>query len=187
MVTSDHVETLRHNLRCRFIRVLCSYYWINTTIPFNTTATVYVPAVSARNVTEKGRAGVKYLGKKGTPKRDDKPAYVALERMNDGSYLVDWEVSSGYQEMPLSEFCAQKTQSPKEFRFTVELTDYYNFVQRWHVKIVAFDAIFQETFATQYMFLDLLVSQFVTLVMSSALLWCRGHTVDSGPSDWGAL
>ena len=79
------------------------------------------------------------LGKKGQSAAYGQPSFMAVERLNDGSYLIDWEVSSGYQEMPLSTFRDQRLTVAKEFRVTVELTDYYNF-QFTEDKYVAFSA-----------------------------------------------
>lgn len=52
------------------------FVW-DITVPFNTTATVYVPAVSSSNVTETGRGGVTYLGMDGN---------YAKYRIESGNY-----------------------------------------------------------------------------------------------------
>ncbi len=56
----------------------------------------------------------------------DRPFYMAVEK-RPGGYRVHWEISSGYEQMPMEEFIANKVTTPTEFRLQVELSDYYNF------------------------------------------------------------
>ena len=52
---------------------------------------------------------------------------MAVERMADGDYKIDWETSSGYQPMTYDELIEKKPTEPIELRLTIEVSDYYNF------------------------------------------------------------
>ena len=52
--------------------------------------------------------------------------FMAIEKRGD-HYLVDWEVSSGYQPMPMKQFMEEKPTDPLEFRLTFSSDDYFNY------------------------------------------------------------
>lgn len=58
---------------------------------------------------------------------DDRHVIVAVELMPNGEYKIDWETSSGYQEMIYEELTTQMPTEPVELRLTLEAADYYNF------------------------------------------------------------
>lgn len=53
--------------------------------------------------------------------------YFAVEKAADDRFLVDWEVSEGYQPMPLEDFQRLKPTSDTSFRVRVKRHDYYNY------------------------------------------------------------
>lgn len=58
---------------------------------------------------------------------DNQNSVVAVERMPNGEYKVEWETSSGYQPMSIDELKAKTPTAPVELRFTIEASNYYNF------------------------------------------------------------
>jgi hypothetical protein len=54
--------------------------------------------------------------------------FFAVEKLSDGSFKVDWPVSSGYQEMPLEDFQNETPSTPVPFRVKAKSSDYYNYV-----------------------------------------------------------
>ena len=53
--------------------------------------------------------------------------FFAVEKLSDGSFKVDWPVSSGYQEMPLEDFQNETPKTPVPFRVKAKSSDYYNY------------------------------------------------------------
>ena len=57
------------------------------------------------------------------------PTYFAVQEIREASksvYLLDWEVSTGYQEMPLDTFMATMPKEPHIFRVKMREGGYYN-------------------------------------------------------------
>ncbi len=52
--------------------------------------------------------------------------FFAIEKISDTDYKVDWEVSEGYQDMPLSEFKQARPTTPTRFRVQAVRSDYFN-------------------------------------------------------------
>ena len=55
--------------------------------------------------------------------------FFAIEELRDGpnsTYLVDWETSTGYQEIPLETYKATMPPEPWPFRIYMRSDDYYN-------------------------------------------------------------
>ncbi|MFT4638659.1 MAG: hypothetical protein ACI8T1_001980 [Verrucomicrobiales bacterium] len=52
---------------------------------------------------------------------------MAVELMEDKSYKIDWETSSGYQEISFNDLMIQKPTEPVELRLTVESANFFNF------------------------------------------------------------
>ena len=57
---------------------------------------------------------------------DSRDFFMAIEKIGN-KYLVDWEVSSGYQPMSMERYREEKPVTPLEFRLTFEQDNYYNF------------------------------------------------------------
>ena len=79
--------------------------------------------VGARNFYQIGLI----VAKDGDNAADNKNSIVAVERMPNGEYKVEWETSSGYQPMSIEELKAKMPTEPVELRFTLEPSTYYNY------------------------------------------------------------
>ena len=79
--------------------------------------------IGARNFYQIGLI----VAKEGDNAANNKNSIMAVERMPDGEYKVEWETSSGSQAMSIEELKAQKPTQPVELRFTLEASNFYNF------------------------------------------------------------
>lgn len=79
--------------------------------------------VGARNFFQVGLI----LSREGDNAANDKNSVMAVERMQNGEYKVEWETSSGYQTMDIDELKASKPTNPVELRVTLEASDFFNF------------------------------------------------------------
>ncbi|CAN5339954.1 hypothetical protein BH23VER1_BH23VER1_17030 [soil metagenome] len=52
--------------------------------------------------------------------------FFAVEKISPGNFKVDWEVSAGYQDMPIEEFKELRPTTPTRFRVQVSRSDYFN-------------------------------------------------------------
>jgi hypothetical protein len=57
---------------------------------------------------------------------DQRIKFTTVERMPGGEFLVDWEVTEGYQDMPLADFKLARPADPKRFRVFAKESDYFN-------------------------------------------------------------
>lgn len=57
---------------------------------------------------------------------DNRIQFFAVQRIGEDQYKVDWEVSEGYQEMPLQDFRRERPTDPVTLRVKVQRSDYYN-------------------------------------------------------------
>ncbi len=67
------------------------------------------------------------VGEKGGSEIEDRPMIMAVERLDEGNYKIDWETSSGYQPYSFEELTTEKPVDPVELRLTLETSDFYNF------------------------------------------------------------
>jgi len=79
--------------------------------------------VGARNFFQVGLI----VANDGDSAADNKNSVVAVERMPNGEYKIEWETSSGYQPMSIEELKTELPTEPVELRFTLEASNYYNF------------------------------------------------------------
>lgn len=79
-----------------------------------------------------------------------KPFYLFMEKTPQG-YKMDWEVSAGYQSMPLDEFVKTKPTTPVELRLLLQQSEYYNF-QFTPDKYLAFEATHMEMAEPLYLY-----------------------------------
>ena len=67
------------------------------------------------------------LGRKDQSAADSKNSIMAVERMSNGEYKIEWETSSGYQPMAYEELKAKRPTTPLELRLTLQASDFYNY------------------------------------------------------------